>query len=745
LQTGIVWESPQAGLAFLVIALALLGLGVWRDRRVGVPWLKITLLAALRLVPVLVIAGLLARPVRVSSRDVDRERSVAVLVDRSESMSLEDAGGKSRYADATDFARAVLGPALRAANLGARPMLFAGSAEKADAAAILAAVPDGHVTDLGAAIQAGLSAGARPPLAVVALTDGASNQPQSNRSAVAALLGSKTPFIGVGFGTEKGVQLLNLREVDAPKFVPPKDHFRVSARLEATVSGSLPPFDLVLMRDGKLFEKRRLNGVSGSRYWSESFETSEEEEGTHSYQVRIEPPPVRGLVVSNAEASATVRVAKERELRVLYMQGALTWDYKFIGRALRKDPSVHVTGLSRTSENSVFRQNVEAPGELVNGFPDDIKELAVFRVIILANLNPTLLSVTQQDAIARFCSEYGGGVLLIGGRETFDSFWLGSRLEKILPVKFDEDTGVRGLDDPFRFQLSDEALRDSLFQIDDSGHPGQAWDKLPAFDDYGRIAEAKPGAVVWAVHSRDVGPNGKPRILMAAESFGAGTSVVLAVQNFWKWRLDKDCDPAQFDRFWQQLIRRLADSGANAVRIEVLDQELAPGRSIALSIERQADPKDQTNQAKSCRLLIHDGSGASIVDRTLSLKRGIPTKVEFTPAKADTFAIEVQDDAGVQLAARSLEIRSPNPELLKPARDMPALEQWGMFSGGSAWTAERARNDPAAFGKALLAQIEAAQAAQIHREPVGLNAWSFLLVLLPLCVSWLLRKRWALA
>ena len=53
-------------------------------------------------------------------------------------------------------------------------------------------------------------------------------------------------------------------------------------------------------------------------------------------------------------------------MRVLYVQGKLTWDYKFIHLALKDDPGIKLTGLTRTSEQSVFRQNIETAGQALD-------------------------------------------------------------------------------------------------------------------------------------------------------------------------------------------------------------------------------------------------------------------------------------------------------------------------------------------------------------------------------------------
>lgn len=742
----LVWETPWAGAVFLLAALALVAFAAWQLHRHGLSRQRVVILTALRAVPVIFIAILLARPTWVFSQEEEGGRHVVLLMDRSASMGLEDVNGAPRYKDALALARDTVVPFFQNAGYKIQPMLFDAAAEKADATALVNAQPAGKATDLGGAIATGMASTPRQPVAVVALTDGASNRTESNRQAVGALLAGKVPFFGIGFGTENGVQTLNLLQVDAPEFTPPKSKFRISARIEATVSGPLPPFDLMLLRDGKFHERRRVQGTEGSRFWSESFEVTEEEEGMRTYHVEIAPPSVPGLVVINKDAKATVHVTQERSLRVLYMQGALTWDYKFIGKALREDPTVHVTGLSRTSERSVFRQNVEAPGELVEGFPDDVKELAPFRAVVLANLKPSQLSPAQQEAIAAFCGNFGGGVLMIGGRGTFDSSWRGSRLEQLLPVRFDEDRGVHGLDPAFQLRLTPEALADPVFEIDDPGKNQEAWSRLPPFDDYGRVAEAKPGATVWAVHSKDTGPDGKPRILMAGQPYGSGFAAVITVQNFWRWRLAREAAQEQFDRFWQQFIRRLGQSGRQEMRIEVLDQELRPDREIAVTVERLANASEpDSKEPRKIHFSVSSSDGEKIAGQQLELQTGRPERVTFVPKKGDLYTLAVTDEANVELSSRILEIRAPNVEFQTTGRDMPALQQWAMLSGGSAWTAEAIRQDPAAFTWAIKSQLEAARASRMQRRPAGINWWVFGLVALPLCAGWILRKRWMLA
>ena len=115
--------------------------------------------------------------------------------------------------------------------------------------------------------------------------------------------------------------------------------------------------------------------------------------------VRLAAPEDRDVRVLDADDSTTVRVSDEKDLRVLFVQGALTWDYKFIRIALTADPAIRLTGLSRTSTSSVFYQNVEDSDELKDGFPTKIEQLAPFSV--MTSGSPGRSAARRRSKVAR--------------------------------------------------------------------------------------------------------------------------------------------------------------------------------------------------------------------------------------------------------------------------------------------------------------------------------------------------------
>ena len=737
--SAIAFDFPQMLLIGPVVAAALLAWHIWSQHQRGVPARRIALLGALRTAVLLLAAFLAARPVHVIDQSGNKkQQSVALLVDRSLSMSLEEEG-QTRYQKMIAFARDRVLPALESAHLPVRPYLFSEDAEPADGPAIAAAKPQGKRTNLGGAIARALE---NPgTVAVVALTDGAANVRSDNTRALSALLDSHAPFIGIGFGSDTGVRSLSLRQVEAPPVAAPNTEFQITAHLECMNLDQLPAFDLLLMRDGQMIQKKTVPAGPGSRFWLESFPVKETKEGAHGYEVQLLPPGVPGLTVVSATGSSSVRIASERELRVLYVQGALTWDYKFIGLALRGDPAIKITGLTRTSSKSLFRQNVENAGELLDGFPTTLEGIAPYRVIVLSNLRPADLSTQQQELLAKFCGELGGGLLMLGGPETFDTSWRSSRLEQLLPVVFADASGVSGLDRPFQLELTAEALQNPVFRI--SNTPREDWNKLPKFHQYGRVDAAKPGAQIWALHQSDEGPKGR-RILMASQRYGNGLSAILTVQNFWVWRLSKDGDPEHFDRFWRQLFRFLGESSRQDVSIQISDQELRPDIDINLVLEKQPSPKDAA-AAPSVKFTarVQDGQAAVLAESAVELPPSRPVSFSFHPGKAGLYTVTVLDNNKATIATRVIEIRDINVEFQNSARNMENLSQWASLSEGLALRAEDCRDTSDLAGR-IARKIEQARDARKIRAPIGVNGWTLALALGCLSLEWVLRKRWDL-
>jgi uncharacterized membrane protein len=740
---AILFEFPAAWLLVCSL-LVLLVIVAWRQHQRALAWSRVGSLFAFRFIASVLLIFLAARPVRVRPGHLAAaERPVIVLLDSSESMSLRDSGGSTRYERGLDFLSRRLLPAFSSAGLPVQAVLFDQAARFARGSELTATHPDGKRTNLGGAIAQALESSSQPPLAVIALTDGIANDDTENARATSSLLETGAPFIGLGFGSDQGVETLSLRRWSGPVTVTPRTTFSLSAELEL-LNGDRPAAgDLLLFRDGQMLQKKVVPLKEGNRTWRESFQVTEPAQGIHSYSVQLVPPNVPNLTCAGMQASTSVRVCDEQEVRVLYVQGALTWDFKFIGLALRKDPTLKITGLTRTSQQSTFRQNVEGAGELTNGFPESLDQLTPFRVLVLSNLRPADLSPAQQDLIGRFCSELGGGVLMIGGSVTFDPSWQNTKLERMLPVLLSTTPAGQNSAHPSKLSLTGDAQKSSVFQLSQDGSSPQLWGQLPSFSEFAAVDSAKLGAQVWMVSSDPAGA-ARPRIVMASQRYGAGISAVLGVQNFWRWRLAKDADPAQFDRFWKQLFRWLGEVGRQEVNIELSDQPLYPQQEVGVLLELQTSPQTSSETNKQFLVQALDGRRRVIREESLELEPSRQGEFHFRPPKPDLYTVQVLNAARSVVASRPVEVRETNIELAQTARNMETLQQWASVSDGLAFKVEDCPS-PTDLVTQIKAKVQEVKRAQQIRQITGLNWMTLSLVLACLSGEWLLRKRWTLS
>ena len=726
----------QAPTALMYCSLAVAVLLLWCGavlRRHGVPRYRMVVILLLRLAFFVALVVLIARPVWTASEPENTARNhIALLLDRSESMSvMED--GTTRYQQAVEFVRTTLLPLIDQSQLQVRPYLFANGTQEVDGDSIAAAVPDGQATNLGLAIVQSIVASDPPPLAVVALTDGILTNARDHNRAISVAVNRKVPLIGIGFGSESGGRVVGLDEIVAPSIAEPDQKIRISVRLQAT-GEAVPALELMLLRDGQMVDRRRLDSFDGPRIWSETFEVTAAPDGVHTYDVHIMPPSDKSVVISNSQLTTTVRSLSSREIRVLYVQGGLTWDYKFVHIAMNGDPTIRLTGLSRTANSSRFFENVQSDADLINGFPNTLDKLSEFRVVVLSNLRPGDLTDNQQQLLAKYCGHLGGGVLMIGGQQTFNASWRDSRLEELLPVQF-AVAGNRASDQNFSVEVTEQALKHPVFQISDEISTGEAWNNLPLFSNRAMVDNVKPGAVVW-LKSR--GDAGNP-VLMASQRYGNGVASVICMQNFWRWRLARSSEPRHFDRFWRQLFRHLADAGRDAVTLNVANSDPAPGDEIELLIEQPEVAGDE-EQLKQARLVVTGPDQIELVDRVLDLQPGQLTATRFQADTSGMYTASLLGDGGTVLTSRDIQVRNIAAELVSTARSMDLLRQFAALSGGMALEVEKSDQEMDALREFL--KRDEQPESDTNVLPAGINGWVLAILLGCLSVDWLCRKRW---
>ncbi len=82
--------------------------------------------------------------------------------------------------------------------------------------------------------------------------------------------------------------------------------------------------------------------------------------------------------------------------------------------------------------------DIEAQAILATEFPTSLNRLMEVDAILLANVDCSALTLAQQEMIHRYVTEMGGGLIMVGGPNSFGAGgWIGSPVAEVLPVDLD--------------------------------------------------------------------------------------------------------------------------------------------------------------------------------------------------------------------------------------------------------------------------------------------------------------------
>jgi uncharacterized membrane protein len=574
-----------AGLALVLRARWPQSAAILRNWRLGVIWLLESLTAA-------VLLTLLWQPALVVTELKRRQNIIAVLVDDSRSMNQSE-NGSTREEQAI---RALQSGVLAKLQQSFQTRLYRFDTSLTRVAELTqlgpAAAPATHI---GASLEQLVTQTGDLPLgAVVLLSDGGDNTGGVGRGAIDALRNRRVPVYTVGFGTEQVGQDVEIEDVVVAS------RALAGSRLSATVKfqqrGYTGKKSTLTVRDGaQVLNSREVAFAPDGRVQTENLLFNVGSAGAKTLQFAVEP------LASEANRANNVLVrlvnVEPDPRRILYFEGEPRWEFKFIRRAAEDDRMIQLVSMLRTTENKIYRQGVSDPHELADGFPTRAQDLFGYQALIIGSVDAGYFTPAQQRLIRDFVDRRGGGLLLLGGRQSLaDGVWGGSEVADLLPVILPDGRNTFHRD-PATVSLT-AAGADSVITrlVDDSVANAERWRKLPYLMDYQDPGRPKPGAAVLAqMHS---GEHAMP--LLVTESYGRGRTAVLATGGTWRWQMSLPLGDRSHDLFWQQLLRWLVsdtrgrliasvpkltlfDDGNAQIMADVRDKDYHPAADVRVT------------------------------------------------------------------------------------------------------------------------------------------------------------------
>ncbi len=697
-------------------------------------WLMQTALASLLLLmlwhPALSVATL--RP---------QQNIVAVVVDDSSSMGVDDSGNGSRRGAALNVLNSGL---LENLQKRFQVRLYKFSDQLDRITKLDGLNSSGQSTHIGDSLKQVLADASSLPIgAVVLLSDGADNTGGIDLETIQEIRRQRIPVHTIGFGREKMAHDVEISDVQVPQRALPDS--RLSAEVSFHQHGYSGQKAKITLKDaGKVLAMREVTLKGDGVEQNEAILFSAGNAGVKTIETSIETLPGE----ENAKNNRLIRLVNvdQRKPRILYMEGEPRWEFKFLRRAVEDDQNINLVSILRTTQNKIYRQGINDPKELEDGYPTKVEDLFAFDGLIIGSSEAAYFTTTQQQLIHDFVDRRGGGLLFLGGKDALaDGGYAKSLFTDLLPVilpdkkntfqrVYPEENGT--LHNVATVELT-AAGRDSLItRLDEDPERNvERWKKLPYLMNFEIPGQPKPGAVVLV----DGIVNGNRFPLLITQNFGRGRTAVFATGGSWRWRMLLPLADKSHSIFYTQLLRWLVNDTPRRVVASTPQQVLEDESHVKL----HAQVRDRTylpsaDATVEAHILGPEGLAEGVSMTPDPLEQGSYT-ADYTTPKPGSYLVEMIAKRGAdELGRDTLTFRREDgvAENFRVEQNRDLLEKLASETGGKYYKPE----DAGKLGK----DISYSEAGITVRETRDL--WDmpivFLLVLMLRSGEWLLRRKW---
>ncbi|MBI3830054.1 MAG: VWA domain-containing protein [Planctomycetes bacterium] len=533
------FSTPMAAELRLLLVLLAAGAVYWlyRHSRQTVSPLRRRVLVVLRAAALAVLIAMLLKPVLRLPKLKSDETFMALMLDTSKSMTIEDAAaGGSRF----DAARKLLfgeGGARGLADdvsssFAVRVFGLADGAQRMRDPQALKAEGE-HTNYFRALREVDQEMRGVSLAAVVLVSDGGNNGAGSPAEMAEHFKAQGIKLFTVGYGSANPPKDYEIVRVAVPRKV--RRNAQVEAFATVRCTGYKDPFTVFLRQGDAILSTMEVKPQEGKDMYQVRFTFYPEKEGAQKYNLFIKPGA--GEKVTDNNLSEFLVDVIENRLPVLYVEGSPRTEFRFIRRALFRDPDFRIVSLLRTGHGRYYVQGADDMPELQKGYPATKELLYKFEGIIFGDIEAGFFTAEQLQMTEDFVKERGGGFAMLGGVNSFNlGNYKGTAVENMLPVVLQDSKNAYSFD-RFKMQVPEDALRHPiLHQDDDLDANKRAWDRVPDLDGSNQIKGVKTAAQVLALNPKTNLP------VLAVQKYGRGRVAAFCTGGSWAWRMSVNTD-----------------------------------------------------------------------------------------------------------------------------------------------------------------------------------------------------------
>jgi uncharacterized membrane protein len=715
------WPMWLLGTLFILATAACIFMLAWKRKVLN--WLQLVSIGLMQGLMVALVLFVLWQPALMTERLVGGENAVAILLDTSASMAIQE-DGQTRM----NLAQGLLNEEGLAKISQTYEVLSYGFTDTAFELENFMSLPDpGEASKIGESVLQTLRAANNTSLgALIIISDGADNSGNIDAATLNEIQSYGVPIHAVGIGWESIPQDLEMAQVLLPQKALPGTTLAAGITIIHDQGG----LARVKVYDGEQLLSTEEIQLSANQNITTAFiDVEVNEPGELDLRFSIDPINGERNLANNSRAQ--VVDVPEGSYRILYVEGEPRWEYKFMQRALAEDPSVQLTTLLRVTPNKYYRQGIDDPGQLESGFPTERAELFSYDALIIGSVELAEFSEEQQQLIHDFVSERGGSLMMLAGLNGLGlGGWHQSVVNEVLPSRL-SDTDTAFVRQQVKVIPTPAGLASPILQLSNS-NAGNAerWNALPNIADYQTLGPLRPAATTLL----QIDVDGELHPLLITQPFGRGQSYILATGGTWRWQMSMPLEDLSHETFWRQMARSLVANSPLPFELSTTleDEEIRIRAEIR-------DPEAEENQGLAVSAVISPQYGPAM---TLELQASATEpgvfEARFTPQETGIFTVEAisrVNDSPIE-SVRSAIRYEENQEFFNIRQNRSLLSSLAAATGGQYW-------DPAGWDE--LPEAISYSSAGITEQDIR-YLWDapiiFLLLVLLKTTEWLLRRHW---
>ncbi len=723
------WGNPVLISILLIAGLVLILVSALRSKHDLSP-VRLASISLLQIAVLVVALAMLMQPVLEIEELRPQDNKIVVLVDTSRSMALTDDGEQSRLQAIVPILNESLLEPLQERGYDLELRSFDGGLDSTEQLLTVRAENQSLITDQ---VTNALRAASNQALAgLILVSDGADNSGKIDELWYSQLQSYGVPVQTLGVGREVMTEDMEISAVNLPQTSIPNANLRA----EVTLQSGTARQTLLKVYDGdRILASQEVELPGEGRKVQQSISIPTGDIGLRQLRFVLDPSATEYNLTNN-ELRHNLTVAQSQP-RVLYLEGEPRWEYKFIRRALEAAGFLHLHGLVQTSTNKSYRQGIDSPEQLADGFPSSRDELFNYRALIIGSQQAASLSPDQLTLIRDFVDIRGGSLLMLGGLNGLsDGGWQNTPVAKILPVELptSQTPSFHRTQSPVRATTA--GLRTPWLRFSNDPEANQqAWQTLPDIADYQLVGEARPGATVLMEVQNSSGFSP----LLAFQRYGRGKTYVLASGGTWRWQMQLPSEDQSHETFWQSLVQEMIAEVPQSIDFETDNNWYTDNSRIEMSATIR-DPGFNPSNSASVEVKVLDSRGG-VQNIQLSADADQPGRYHGTAIVEQPGLVQMDMTATlgetridpIRLYAERDDGRL---EYFNTAQNANFLKRIAAETGGSYFTPESAAG--------ILNRLRFSNSGITERD--WLVLWSmpvnFLLLLLLKLSEWLLRRRW---